>query len=341
MISPQTLSGRVSIQLRIDPAYSAAPSPMDVDARAAVVALGCYSVYLESYAAQDGFTLTKSVVRPGASSWDVEVSLEFEPIHEHSVAKSYSTSALAARWTDRREYTPQPCAPELKARMSSIVSRYPEVQEISIAAKRELLIRTCQGLEILRWRNRRFRDALFDEIDFSRGESPDSDRKIPASQLGVGGMDLLLLRAMHRFPRLRKILELGGAELIASKTVGPLFRASSGISFLQTRTDSEDGAFELGRCFQELWLTINDYGYSFQPIGLPLIAYSFWRGDPHGFRSSRRHTRIVERASQELKSEFCLDLQKLALGFRFGETKFPRVRALSVGPRADVQVEIN
>lgn len=311
---------------------------MDVDARAAIVALGCYSVYLESFAARDGYALKQSVVNRGASSWDVEISLEFAPVTEQSVANGHSTEALAARWTDRRKYVAEPCAAELKARMNSVLSRYPEVQEISVSTKMKRLTPHFERLEILRWRNQAFRDALFEEIDFSKGKTAASARKIKSSQLGVNRLDLFFLRLMHQFPVLRKILELGGAELIAGKTVGPLFQASAGISFLQARTDSEGSAFEIGRCFQELWLTINDYGYSFQPIGLPLIAYSFWRGDVHGLGDSPFHTQLLHRATEEVRSEINVNLKNLVLGFRYGPTRFARDHS-EVGPRADVQIE--
>lgn len=313
---------------------------MDVDGNAALIALGCYAIYLEAFAANDGFARAGLNLNSGLTVWDIEVYLEFRP-DPQAHAAGYSEAALKERWTDRRPFDNTPCPPELRRQIDAVLTRYKGTDGIFISSDREALIAPLQKLEAVRWKSRAFRDALFEEIDFSNGGEADADRKIPVSQLGASFFDILILRLMRRFPILRRMLDCGGAEMIASKTVGSLFRHSSEVVFLQARTASEASVFDLGRCFQELWLVINAYGYSFQPVGLPLLAFSYWQGDKYEIGRLPRHAAAVREASESLQARFGLDLKKLVLGFRFGPTKFPQEASLRQSPRAEPALTVN
>lgn len=329
---------RLLFRLGIDSRYSCRPSPMDVDGKAALMALGCYAVYVEAFAALAGFEVQSRSLAAGETAWETEVSLVFRPVVGARKTK-YSEQALQQRWTDRRVYETAPCPPDLQRRMQDVLKDYSGIRATSVRSRIEAAIGPLRKLEALRWKNKKFRDSLFEEIDFSSGKDAGASRKIPASQLGVEGFDLLFLRLMHRYPALRTILSMGGSEIVARKTVPRLLRASSGVWFLQAEVKSNAAVFNLGRCFQELWLVVNDYGYSFQPIGLPLVALSYWSGDSCGIGQSPAQTGVLREVTEVLREKFDLDLKELVLGFRFGATKLSQSVSSRLSPRAEPQIE--
>lgn len=340
-ISEGARSNEIQVTLQIDPVYKKHPSPMDVGGKASVIALGCYAVYLESLAHKDGYHLVSTDHQNPNSSWDIRVALVFSH-REYCLGPTTNRhpdeASLYGRWTDRMPFKTSRCPEELKMRLAEIWRHHTTITEYVFAENRDQLIAPLRRLEQLRWENPIFRDALFEEISFSSLTSSESERKIPSAQLGASVTERYFLHALYRYPSLRNLLDFGGAKVIARKTVGKLIRNSSEVIWLQTKDDTDAGCYELGRCFQKLWLEINQYGFSFQPIGLPLVALSFWHGDNHQIAKNSRHAKAVLEVTEIFRTEFSIDLKKPALGFRFGPTRFSQTAASRKSPRAEPRV---
>lgn len=330
-------SSEIQFTLQIDPNYKNGPSPMDVDGKASVIALGCYAVYLESLAQYDGYALVNTVYESQGPAWDFRVILTFDARRStagHTKNESITEPSLYSRWTDRLPFKNSSCPQDLKARLQETIRRHPSIASFSFADTRDSLISPLRRLEQLRWENSKFRDALFEEISFAPPTSNQSERKIPSTQLGASAMEQVFLHALFRIPGLRKVLDFGAAYLIARKTIATLIHNSSEVIWLQTKVNTNANCFEMGRCFQSLWLEINQYGFSFQPIGLPLVALSYWQGDVYQIAKKARHAKAITEVTEIFRTEFAIDLKQPVLGFRFGPTRHPQSAATRKSPRA-------
>ena len=75
--------------------------------------------------------------------------------------------------------------------------------------------------------------------------------------------------------------------------------------------------FVLGSCFQEIWLELNRSGFSFQPLGLPLIPLAYW-SSYRGLNFTEEDRRKLEIATYTFKEDFQIDLKLPVMGIRMG-----------------------
>lgn len=326
----------VEVRVSIDSKYRQHPSPMDVDGLASVMALGCFSFYMEVIAQGDHYCFEDAELVSGSTPWDFAVVLMFTRSEESS--RPYGETDLRMRWTDRSPFLRDPLPTRLIQRIEQATSRVAGVHFTWVDSQLPEWIPWLRKLEYLRWCHSPLRDGLFDEISFSGSRNDDSENhKIPLSQLGAGKVDQTFLALLKRFPGLRAILEWGPAHMISRKAVDLPLKNCAAVGVLQVESGSEGQCFEMGRLFQELWVEFNRSQVSFQPIGLPLIALAYWHGDQLKYGATPWKEDLVKSVTQEFAQRFHLDLKRPTLGFRVG---FPTQARLQ-SPRGRIAISLN
>ncbi len=311
----------VAIRLSIDPEYRPHQAMLDVRGGAAVIALGALATNLVSLAAADGFGLVRRTISAGESEvskpdfWKTHVQLEFEkgaaignPV--------FSPETIRARCTDRTAFRATPIPQELEQFVVSAPARHPGLRyhEFRAGGQRRLIPGLVR-IDTIRWASWPYFRSFLEEIGFTSPEQhPD---RIPVSQLGISRVDQLLLKTLSRWPWLHFLLRAGGAVISAKKGLSHFGSRCERIGFLSVGKFDFEGFFEIGSCFQEIWLEANRQGVAFQPLGSLLLALGYWEKEhPEAF--TRSQARVIEEVTAEFREKFGLDLRAPLLGFRLG-----------------------
>lgn len=329
----------IELRIEISDEYRKDPSPMDVEGVASVIALGAFVRSLRYVCANDGFEVSSVEFDFKNVHWQTAVVLKMSP-HGSSfsvaqMAGGYTNLEIESRRTDRLAYSASPLASEFLVDIRSLVEGFPairsrEFNSYSETTKEDVLI-SLKAAERVRWRNPVLLEGLLREISFV---SAKKSRKIPASQLGASKIDQALLQAMKRWPVLRAAFQTPLVEIPVRRALREFHRGSSCLMFLElsssrSQLKQEDefrALFELGECFQTIWLEANRRGVSLQPLGLPLVVLGLWR-DPGSFSFSLADKAALERVTDEFREKFQLNLKNPVIGFRLGKT-------LELAPRA-------
>lgn len=340
------LNGGRSIVLKIsiDPEYRKAPSPMDIDGLASALAIGCLAQNFAFVAANDGFCMRIREFELSSSTWDSSVKLEFQ--RDSAVESRFTNDQIRSRKTDRTKLRRDPLNELFLANLRSIASRHVGLNFVEFAntvgSQKSRLLPYLANLEQIRWRNAKLLNGLLSEIGFDSKSEKSDAAKIPLKQLGLSLPDQWLLRFFRRFPSMQILFRFGFDVIPIYKAVHILGRHCDRICFLETKLLGDAGdfkrAFELGRCFQELWLEANKQGVALQPLGHPFIALAYWREDST-LELTEKQKRSIESVTSELQRHFDIDLKQLVLGFRIGysnaNTESSSRRDVFVERRAD------
>lgn len=313
-------AGSIVVKISIDPKYRLNRSPMDVDGLASAIAIGCLARNLESVAANDGYAMRVSRFENFPSVWDSTVILEFHT--DPSASTRFDDQDVLSRRTDRARLHRKPVPKKIVDEIEKIARRHVGMRfqsfSDSTARRKSELLPHLASLEKIRWRNAVLLNGLLKEISFKKEESTD---KIPATQLGISRPDQWLLRFFRRYPLMRALFRFGFDAIPVKQAVGVFSRHCDRICFLEARLNGSPEDFqrsvELGQCFQEQWLEASKHELSLQPLGLPLIALGFWRGDQTlGFSATQR--RRIETVTAQFEKLFDINLRHLVIGFRLG-----------------------
>lgn len=306
---------QIHIHLKIDPNYRQHPSLMDVNGIASAMALGCLTTTLVSMAHWDGYSLARIDHQPESSIWTSSVVLQFEE-HMQGQSLDYTPEEILKRNTDRHRFKTTPVPQALNEFLEHALKKYSGLSMQTFKENKNRLNSTLFELENIRWQNKPLFESLLSEISFAEKDAS-ALRKIPHYQLGISSLDEMFLRLLKKYPLFRALLRLGLHRPAVGKIVRDSIVYSERICFLQAPDVSFRSGFEMGRCFQELWLEANRNGVSFQPIASPLIALGFWKS-PANYGFSPKQVSVLSHLTLESAKQFSLDFKNLTIGFRIG-----------------------
>lgn len=314
-------------RLSLNAKYARNPSAMDAGGAASVMALGCFAKTLEIFAGLDNFKLY-------LKTWDSPRELKNKDSSQDSVqdfwsdaavlyfrrdlmtTQTYNQTDILNRRTDRHRYKKIAVPIELQSSIKEIISKYEMLNSYEFASDKKKLSASFEELGKIRWQNEQLLTSLLSEISFADEEVKIKD-KIPASQLGATSMDVSLLRLMRRFPWLGILFRIGFHKIPVQKDISNYTQHCDRMLFLEAKEYNFVNCFELGRCFQEVWLETNRRGMSFQPLGLPLIALAFWQNiDFLKFTKSQKNS--ITQLTEDFQRVFSINLKNPVMGFRIG-----------------------
>ncbi|CAN5479381.1 hypothetical protein BH10BDE1_BH10BDE1_24350 [soil metagenome] len=330
---------RVSVRLSLLNAGEANRSTMDTDGVASIAALGGFEFTLAAVAANDGYAVTsrRLVASPSLAMGHVE--LEFSPSHE--VRRRYANKEIRDRRTDRWPYSRRPLDQEDLDALEAILRRYTNVVSRffsnSTARSKGELIPYLSNLEKLRWQNANLLNSLLHEISFGK-ETEVAEDRIASNQLGISKVEQLLLRMLRRWTWLRRLMNLGFHVFAVYRATTVFVRQSDRIYFVSVSGAqvSFEACVELGACLQELWLEAHHRGIAFQPLGLPLIAFSYSK-NPGLLGLSDSQSRSIVDLTKNFREVFDVDFRQPTIGFRVG-LPFQSERALPPSHRRAVRI---
>lgn len=305
--------------LSIDPSYSKHASMMDILGLASVMSLGCLALNLIQVAHGDGYSCDSIKIQKQNSNLDSTVILHFSP--NRNTYSSYSEKDILSRKTDRQKYKQTPISTELEQAIAGIAKKYNNTRLFTFKEEKNQLSTDLFNLENIRWQHAGLFNSMLSEISFSQNQSTGSD-KIPEYQLGISRVDRAILKLLKQVPVLQFFLKLGFHKHPVKKIIQDSVTYSDRICFLQGNDLSIEDCFQLGQCFQEIWLETNKNGVSFQPIGNPLIALGYWN-DPSAFSFKKKQQKILIQLTENFLSSYQIDLKKPTLGFRIGLPESP------------------
>lgn len=323
---------KVELKLGISPEYRRAPSPMDVQGAAAVMALGSFVHNLRSICLQDGYHVSHVDFDYQESFWTSHLIIRIVPHtgQKTFLGRPYTAEEIQARRTDRGALKTTPLPQSFQDELRRILLKYNiyfhQFTSETTPAK-DALISPFSKIEKVRLQNPILLQGLLKEIGFRKIQE---EAKIPITQLGISKIDQFMLRFFRDYPWSQKILQTPFVNFPVYNIVHSFVDPCERICFLainqkaDSKTASEPSAteykqaFELGECFQNIWLEAHRHGISFQPLGLPLIVLGY-RRNPDLFHFKKSSCLALEQADQEMKG-LGVDFSNLAIGFRLGET---------------------
>lgn len=306
----------VAFSLSIDKQYQVEPSAMDIEGVASVISLGCLAHYLICVAEEHGFQLEVKTFQVKTLFWDSSAQLLFVKNSKIKKADQFQNESLLIHYTDRTAYQSKVVPAELKKSIADITAQYSSLNLIEVPPHNSIFQSGLRSLEKIRWINEKFLASTLKEIIFKN--DPQQQVGIPVNQLGVPKVDQILLRLMQKSLGLWLfLLKLGFAQISVYKGTVNFFKKSTEIYFLQTHLFNFENAFELGLCFQQIWLKVNSAQLAFQPNGNSLIALGYWT-TPEKYNFSKYEIELTEKTTQSYKEELAIDLKKPVLGFRIG-----------------------
>ena len=307
---------QIAFSLSIDKQYQADPSAMDIQGIASVISLGCLAQYLIRIAAEHGFQLEVKTFQVKTLFWDSSAELLFVKNSKIQKSDQPKNEGPLIHRTDRTSYQKKMVPVELKKSIAEISAQYSLLNLIEVDPSNSIFQNGLRSLEKIRWINKTFLASTLKEIIFKN--DPKDQVGIPASQLGIPKIDQILLRLMQKSLGFWLfILKLGFAQISIYKGTVNFFKNSAEIYFLQTHFFNFENAFELGLCFQQIWLKVNSAQLAFQPNGNGLIALGYWT-TPEKYNFSKHEIALVQKTTQMYKDQLAIDLKKPVLGFRIG-----------------------
>lgn len=323
----------VSIRLAICAEYSKNPSAMDKGGEASVMALGCLAVNLEIMANLDKYELSHKLWDLQKNFWTSSVTLFFT--QNSNVEAKYSIQDILQRKTDRTAYKKTEIAGKTLVDIRLIVRKYEILQHFEFNKNRKELAPALLEIEKLRWKNSELLQSLVSEVSFGKDEKAVLD-KIPSSQLGVPFMDVLLLRTLKLFPKLTALFKWGLHQIASRKSLANYIKHSDRLFFIQAKANDFQCCFDLGSCFQEIWLQANKNGVAFQPLGLPLIPLAYWN-HPNALVFTQNEKNMIEQLTDDLSKKFEMNLRLPMMGLRMGyPNKVPQK-----SPRKEIIGKVN
>ncbi len=307
------------LYLSIDPSYRQHPSLMDIMGLASVMSLGCLTLNLTQMAHGDGYVCDSMEIQKQNSNWDSTVILQFR--RNRNTYSPYTEEDILLRKTDRQKYKQTPISIELEQAIAGITKKYKSTHLFTFKEEKNQLATDLFNLENIRWQHSRLFNSMLSEISFSQSQSSGSD-KIPEYQLGISPADQAILKLLKQFPVLQFLLKLGFHRHPVKKIIQDSVTCCERICFLQGNDLSVEECFQLGQCFQEIWLETNKNGVSFQPIGNPLIALGYWN-DPSAFSFKKKQQKTLIHITENFSTSYHIDLKKPTLGFRIGWPEAP------------------
>lgn len=316
---------QVAFRLTIDPEYRKNPSLMDVLGTAAALALGSLTQNLILIAETQNYKLIQQNFDDTDDIWSGAANLLFEKDSIHfAIEKSFMTTSpmltldsIKSRHTHRGIFNEQKLPTEFKNSLDSVLNNFSSLKYNLIEPGDDDLYRCLSVLEQIRWQNKAYLRSLLSEIGFAKNESDLLD-KISSSQLGVSYFDQLNLKVIKKFISIGSMaMNMGMSALPVMKSTRRFVMNCQQTIFIQVEEISFKNCFELGRCFQQLWLTATTHNVSFQPNGNALIALGHWLNS-ETIKLSRRHIAKVIEATETFNRKFGLDLKKPVMGFRIG-----------------------
>ena len=326
---------QVAFRLTIDPEYQKNSSLMDVLGTASALALGSLTQNLIVIAESENYKLTQQSFENNNSIWTSAANLLFEkdsksftiekPFVTHSPLVTVDT--LKDRHTHRGVFNSKKLPIEFTQSLENILHNFSTLKFKFIDPGNMDLYRSLSILEKIRWQNKRYLSSLLSEIGFDKNETDLID-KIPSTQLGVSTFDQMNLKMIKKFVGVgTAAMNLGMSALPVMKSTRRFVMNCQQTIFIQIDENNFKNCFELGRCFQQLWLSASTQNVAFQPNGNALIALGHWL-NPKVTRLSRSHIKSVIEATETFKIKFGLDLKKTVMGFRIGFSDEPMERSL-------------
>lgn len=340
---------KIELKMGISNKYRQDPSPMDTEGAASVMALGSFVQNLRSICLQDGFTVSHVDFDFSESFWKSHVTVSIVPQRgqETDFQRPYTADEILGRRTDRGPFKKTSLPSDFHEELGRILLKYNIIFHqftSNTSPAKESLFLPFSKIEKARLQNSQLLEGLLKEIGFNQDQEKN---KIPVTQLGISKMDQFLLRFFRDHPWSRKIMQTPLVGLPVSNVVHSFIDPCERICFLVVNQGqdsfSDSGrqtselrqAFELGECFQNIWLEAHRHEISFQPLGLPFILLGFHRGSSE-LRFSEKNRNDLEEASRAMK-KLGIDFSKLAIGFRLGKTIQPAPRTFRLDLRLEDQ----
>ncbi|MCK6599872.1 MAG: hypothetical protein L6Q37_16025, partial [Bdellovibrionaceae bacterium] len=113
------------------------------------------------------------------------------------------------------------------------------------------------------------------------------------------------------------MLNFGLHKATVQKNTENFLTNCSQIYFLQANDFSLQSCFDLGYCFQDLWIEVNSQKLSFQPNGNGFVALAYWHA-PNNKIFNPKEISLIEDSTQLLTQSSELNLKAPVLGFRVG-----------------------
>lgn len=164
----------IYLSLRVNAFYKKEAPLMDMGLYASAISLGALALNIEIAANNDGFTLTKEIVKEDF------VFLKF--IQQEPLYVSYTNEDVINRRTDRFRYKNQRLPETFKTRYEEIKKRYPRHRVMDIFENKKKLGKIFSELERIRWKNFSLIKSTLEELNFDKVKQTG----IPSEQLGVG-----------------------------------------------------------------------------------------------------------------------------------------------------------
>lgn len=196
------------------------------------------------------------------------------------------------------------------------IKKHPKVRIINCQNSLNHVIESYQYLETVRCSNLLFLNDLLHEIKTQK-ESYAEQCGIPINQLGLSVIESFFIYLIKKNRFLRSLFSQFLSAAIAKKIVKTSIINSGAFYFIQSVENSPKSLIDLGKCFQEIWVSVNSMNYSFQPICNSLIFWSFNTNLRADIFSTQDRHRLVK-AHRILVDRLSVDLKQITLGFRVG-----------------------
>lgn len=278
--------------------------------------MGCLAHYLICVAEEHGFQLEIKTFQVQPLFWDCSAQLLFVKNSKIPQLEQFQNESLLVHYTDRTPYQKKVVPTEVKNSIAAIAAQYSSLNLIEVQPSHPIFQSGLRSLEKIRWINKAFLASTLKEIIFKNDHQHQVG--IPANQLGIPKIDQILLRLMRKSLGFWLfLLRLGFAQISTYKGTINFFKSSAEIYFLQTHFFNFENAFELGLCFQQIWLKVNSAQLAFQPNGNSLIALGYWT-TPEKYNFSKHEIALAQQTTQSYWDELKIDLKKPVLAFRIG-----------------------
>ena len=316
---------QIAFRISIDKQYQKDPSIMDVAGVASALSIGCFGRYLVGIALLENFDLVNKKFNDRNDLWASSVELLFEKNENSNSEKNKPNIQEPFHQTNRYPYKKIPLDKLFEKQLEEKAARYSTIKLLRIDKEDQNFKQALNNLETVRWINYQFLESLFKEITTSDTQQ----LGIPVAQLGVSFLEENFIKFLKNNLELGfSMLNFGLHKATVQKNTENFLKNCSQVYFLQAADFSLQACFDLGYCFQDLWIEVNSQKLSFQPNGNGFVALAHWH-TPNNKIFNQKEIRMIEDSTQLLNQSSGLNLKVPVIGFRIGYSN----KAIPLSPR--------
>ncbi len=310
-------------RLLVDPLYAKAPSNLDLDGAASLIALGAFFESLDLVARLDGAELQVQGLHDSSDffAWSIDFKVSQAAAESPSPpALISSANTVLRRTTNRFAYLEKEVPEEFCEWMClDFKQRGFALKFFESADERAQIIEHLSALEKIRWEQPAFLSSVLEELKEQPAE--EDTQGIPFSQLPLRWNEVLLIRALKSQRWLWNLMPLGISGQIAKSAVKVPIQGAPSFFYIHPLSVASQaqgkGFFDLGRSMQRLWLAAEEKGLALQPLAGHLLPHQALK-NPAAFRLTAKQEVVMAKVAGRFQELWGLDLMQPLFGFRMG-----------------------